>query len=61
MFEPTAHARTRRAAPLPVEPEGDPGDDHDEGGGDVNLYEVVAHRANKLDLTGQPGVVACRI
>ena len=51
----------RRAAPLPVEPEGDPGDDHDEGGGDVDLYEVVAHRANKLDLTGQPGVVACRI
>lgn len=34
-----------------VEPEGNPGDDYDEGGGDVDLDEVVTHGAYEGDLT----------
>ena len=43
-----------------IQPEADPGDDDDEGGGDVDLDQVVAHGTDELDLTGQPRVVACK-
>jgi len=36
-----------------VEPEGDPGEDHDETGGDVDLDDVVAEGADQVKLTGQ--------
>ena len=41
-----------------VEPEGYPGDDHDQRGGNVDLDEVVSHWPHELDLTGKTGVVA---
>lgn len=40
------NARRRR---VPVQPEGDPRDDYDERGWDVNLDQVVAHSAGKVD------------
>ena len=39
-------------------PEADPGYDDDEGGWNVDLNEVVTHRADKLELAGKSGVVA---
>ena len=39
-------------------PEADPRYDDDEGGWYVDLNEVVTHRADKLELAGEPGVVA---
>jgi hypothetical protein len=39
-------------------PEADPGYDDYERGGDVDLDEVVTHRPHKLELAGEPGVVA---
>ena len=41
-----------------VEPEGDPGDDDDQRGRNVDLDEVVSHWPHKLNLTSQTGVVA---
>lgn len=43
----------------PVQPEGDPRDDDDERGRDVDLYQVIAHGAHKLYLAHQARVVAC--
>ena len=39
-------------------PEADPRYDDDEGGWYVDLNEVVTHRADKLELAGEPGVIA---
>ena len=42
-----------------MEPEGDPADDDDETGRNVDLNEVVAHGADKLELADQARVIAC--
>ena len=42
----------------PIQPEGDPGDDDDQRGRNVDLDEVVSHWPHKLNLTSQTGVVA---
>ncbi len=41
-----------------VHPEGDPGDDHDEDGGDVRLDHVEADRARKVEAGNQAAVVS---
>ncbi len=43
---------------LPVEPEGNPRDDDDQAGRNVNLDQVVAHRAHELDLQRHSRIVA---
>jgi len=43
-----------------VEPEGDPGEDHNEAGGDVDLDDVVAEGADKEELARQAGIVTCK-
>ena len=42
-----------------VHPEGDPGDDHDEDGGEVRLDHVEAEGAAEVELGQQAAVVSC--
>ena len=45
----------------PIQPEGDPGDDDDQRGRNVDLDEVVAHWPHELNLARQTRIVSCKV
>lgn len=44
---------------VPVEPEGNPRDDDNQAGRDVDLNQVIAHGTDELDVASQPRIIPC--
>ena len=45
----------------PMKPEGNPRNDHNKRGWNVDLNEIISHRTNEFNLTNETRIIACEI